>query len=206
MARTLVKEPTFQTVKVVPSHSPPAGTVRFDPFIRLTDQPSTQSTPSAVHLPGSNSSASKCQSTGQAHSDLPQTNQPTASTSSANPPASHKLLPSQASSRPFRKDSVSSSESEAESELSDRPPVDLYVEEGELSEDQDVTITHPDQSLSEEQTYRETMRGIQSYMGSSHILDLDTRITPLPVLRSNPLGRCQFRCLLMIGYAGNGVD
>ena len=56
-------------------------------------------------------------------------------------------------------------DSEAESELSDRTPVDNYVEEGEFSEDQDATITDPDQSLSEQQTYRETMRGIRSYMG-----------------------------------------
>ena len=33
MARTLDKEPIFQTVKVVPSHSPPVGAVRTDPFI-----------------------------------------------------------------------------------------------------------------------------------------------------------------------------
>ena len=42
------------------------------------------------------------------------------------------------------------------------PPLDLYVEERELSEDQDVTVTEQDQSISEEQTYRETMRGICS--------------------------------------------
>ena len=65
-------------------------------------------------------------------------------------------------------------DSDAESELSGRPPVDIYVEEGELSDqDQDVTITDPDQSLSEEQTYRETMRGIRSYMGWSYIPDMD---------------------------------
>ena len=43
-----------------------------------------------------------------------------------------------------------------------------------MSEDQDVTITDPDQSLSEEQTYRETMRGIRSYKGWSHIPYMDT--------------------------------
>ena len=34
-------------------------------------------------------------------------------------------------------------ESDSESELYDQPPVDLYVEEGELSEDQDVIRTNP---------------------------------------------------------------
>ena len=35
--------------------------------------------------------------------------------------------------------------SDSESDLSDWPPVDIYVEEGELSDHQDVTITNPDQ-------------------------------------------------------------
>ena len=50
----------------------------------------------------------------------------------------------------------------------------VLVEEREFSDDQDVTITDPDQSLSEEQTYRETRRGIQSYMGWTHISDIDS--------------------------------
>ena len=48
------------------------------------------------------------------------------------------------------------------------------MEVGELSEDQDVTVTDQDQHLSEEQTYRETMRGICSFMGWSHITDMDS--------------------------------
>ena len=55
--------------------------------------------------------------------------------------------------------------------------MDIFVEEGEFSEDQDATITNPDQSHSEEQTYRETMRGLWSYIGWSHIPDLDTSAT-----------------------------
>ena len=41
-------------------------------------------------------------------------------------------------------------------------------------QDLDGTATDPDQTLSEEQTYRETMRGIWSYMGWSHVPDMDT--------------------------------
>ena len=38
MARTLDREPTFQTVNVAPTHSPPAGVVRStDPFIKPAD-------------------------------------------------------------------------------------------------------------------------------------------------------------------------
>ena len=55
-----------------------------------------------------------------------------------------------------------------ESFSSDRPLVDLYPEEGELSDDHDLSFADPDQSLSEEQSYRETMRGIRSYMGWTH--------------------------------------
>ena len=72
-----------------------------------------------------------------------------------------------------RKD-TSCSASDSDSVTSDRPPVDLYPEEGELSDEDDVSFTDPDQSLSEEQSYRETMRGIQSYMGWNHIPDMDS--------------------------------
>ena len=75
---------------------------------------------------------------------------------------------------PTREDNDSSLYSDSESASSDRPPLDIFVKEGELSDDQDVTLTDQDQSLSEEQTYRETMRGIQSYMGWTHIPDMDT--------------------------------
>ena len=51
----------------------------------------------------------------------------------------------------------------------------IFVEEGVLSDqDPDVTATHPNQTLSEEQNYRETMRGIRSFMGWTHIPDMDT--------------------------------
>ena len=41
-------------------------------------------------------------------------------------------------------------------------------------EDPNVTATDPDQTLSKDQNYRETMRGIRSYMGWTHIPDIDT--------------------------------
>ena len=73
-----------------------------------------------------------------------------------------------------RRDSSSSGSSASASDYSDRPPVNLYAEEGELSEDQDCTTNEPDQAISEEQTYRETMSGICSYMGWSNIPELDS--------------------------------
>ena len=72
-----------------------------------------------------------------------------------------------------RRDSISSLSSDAGSDLSDRPPLGLHTEEGELSEDLDQTVADQDQPVSEEQNYRETMQGIRSYMGWSHIPEVD---------------------------------
>ena len=56
-----------------------------------------------------------------------------------------------ATSAPARKQSVYSMDMDSDSDLSDRPPVDLFVEKGELS-DQDPDMTSTDQTLSEDQT------------------------------------------------------
>ena len=70
------------------------------------------------------------------------------------------------------KDSISSGELDAESNFSDTPPLELFVEEGELSDEQE--LTEQDLPTSEEQTYRETMRGIHSFMGWTHVPDIDS--------------------------------
>ena len=117
MARSLDNEPTFQTVKVEPTHSPPAGVVRSsDPFIEPADRPA------------------KHQSTNKSGIDRPHSDRPMVSdSSSTDPPVLHKQCTSQVATERTRKDSVSSLDSYAESDQSDRPPMDLYVEEGELS-------------------------------------------------------------------------
>ena len=71
-----------------------------------------------------------------------------------------------------RKDSISILSPEADS-MSDQPPLDLYAEEGELSEDQDQSVIEQDQPVSEEQNYRDTMQGIRSFMGWSNIPELE---------------------------------
>ena len=43
-------------------------------------------------------------------------------------------------------------DTDSDSDVSDRPPVDLFVEEGELSDQDPDTTTDPDQTLSEDQT------------------------------------------------------
>ena len=70
-----------------------------------------------------------------------------------------------------RRDSFSSLSSNDGSDLSDRPPLDLYAEEGEWSEEH--SVAEQDQPISEEQTYRDTMQGIRSYMGWTHIPEVD---------------------------------
>ena len=55
---------------------------------------------------------------------------------------------------------------DSDSETSHQTELSILEEEGELSDhDQDFTITDPDQTLSSEQTYRQTMRGMQSFLG-----------------------------------------
>ena len=157
LAKTLDRpqqEPTFSTVKVVPTHSPPANVTRSEPFINPADQPFTQS------------------------SDLPATSSDRPAVGAiTDPPASSKKADRPSTSdkpssafQPTRKDT---SDSESDSEQSDQPPLDIFVEEGELSEDPDAG-NDPEQTLSEEQSYRETMRGIRSYMGWTHIPDMES--------------------------------
>ena len=92
----------------------------------------------------------------------PTTDRPTPSdTADSGSPALHRT----------RRDSFSSLSSEDGSEMSDRHPLHLYAEEGEWSEEH--SIIDQDHPVSEEQNYRDTMQGIRSYMGWSHIPEVD---------------------------------
>ena len=52
------------------------------------------------------------------------------------------------------------------------------TEEGELSDfEQDTSLTEADQMLSEEQNYRETMSGVRSFMGWTHIPEVDSALS-----------------------------
>ena len=172
LANTLDREPTFSAVKVTPTHAPPASAISFEPFLKPSGQPSSSSQPS--HRPSASASpATDPVGTATASKAGSDSSQP------AHRPGTSGVT-DQPTKRPFatafdctRKD-TSSSDSDYESFSSDRPPVDLYPEEGELSDDHEVSFTDPDQSLSEEQSYRETMRGIRSYMGWTHVLDIDS--------------------------------
>ena len=147
------QQPTFNIVKVVPAHSPPTNVIRSEPFIKPTDQSASQPTDRPSVSAVTNPPASKPQSDRPQAMDIPAaSDRPSTSVFSA--------------FQPTRRDTTSDSDSD--SVVSDQPPVDIFVEKGELSDDLEATITDPDLSLSEEQSYRETMRGIRSYMGWTH--------------------------------------
>ena len=166
MAKTLDKpqDPVFSTVKVTPAYAPPANVVRPDPFLKPVSQPS-QPTDPAIDSPATDSSQHK----------------PAArASSSAKPePATRETAQRQLTNAfdTSRKESPSSSESDTDSLSSDRPPLDIFQVEGELSDEQEANLSDHDQSLSEEQSYRETMRGIRSYMSWNHIPDIDSGAT-----------------------------
>ena len=160
----------FTTVKVTPTHSPPKTVVSSKPFIRPQPTPTTPPVLS-TDLPGSAQTAFK--STSKLNTGKVSTDQPT-DLAGADSPLSHQV-PSRSSSAPTRRQSTSSMDTDSDTDISDRPPVDLFVEEGELSDqDLEASAADPDLTLSEEQNYRETMSGIRSFMGWSHIPEMDT--------------------------------
>ena len=69
------------------------------------------------------------------------------------------------------------------------------AEEGKLSDlVQDILVTDTDQAATEEQNYRETMHGIHSYTGWSHILDMDSNASraednPFAAPKQQPAGK-----------------
>ena len=156
LAKSLDREPTFATVKVTPAHSPPSGSaISSKPFIKPqdtelsatdlvsqrpdTDQPQTSAAPQlSSDLPGvcqtvskSTSKSSRAKVPTDWHSDVAGTDSPLS-----------QQVPSRASSAPARKTSVSSMDTDSDSDLPDRPPVDIFVEEGELSDqDHEASVT-----------------------------------------------------------------
>ena len=151
---------------------------RTGPDIIASQQKSAGKLKSKVNIAtqgrtGPDTASQKHKSTGKPSSDSHRPSTLPAETSDH--PPSDRPLSSTGSFSPTpqtgRKDSISSLDSDTQSQLSDTPPVELFVEEGDLSDDQEFDQELP---TSEEQTYRETMRGIRSFMGWSHIPDMDS--------------------------------
>ena len=170
MAKALDRpqDPVFSSVKVAPSRTPPANVVRSEPFLKPATQPSQPADP-AVGPPATNLPQQK--STAKASSST----QPDPSTAPTTAQTVQRHLSSAFDTS--RNETPSSSDSESEGFSSDRPPLDIFPEEGELSDDQEANLSDHDQSLSEEQSYRETMRGIRSYMDWNYIPNIDSVAT-----------------------------
>ena len=139
-----------------PADRPMDTSQRTGPDSSAALQPSAGKLPKGYALHGSSSS----ERTGPDNIVSQQTDRPYSSTGSVSP-----------TPQKGRKDSISSLDSGTQSQLSDTPPVELFVEEGDMSDDQDFEQELP---TSEEQTYRETMRGIRPFMGWSHIPEVDS--------------------------------
>ena len=174
LSKTLDRpEPTFITVRMTPTHSPPVGAVRSTkPFIQPTDRShvtdlsdsdhtsqrqatdksqgsDTAQQTSTSDLPGSVPTVSKTQMTSTSSRDKAPTDR-SSDLADTDSPASYQV-PSKLA--PARRQSTSSLDTEYDTDFSDRPRVGIFVEEGELSDqDPDVTATNPNQTLSEEQT------------------------------------------------------
>ena len=164
MARTLEtpSDKAFTTVKVTPTHAPPAHALRPEPFLKPTSQSSQLADRPTTVDPPTTDTVSNHRPTSKATSS--QSSEPTSKPTSQRKPASVY----------DRRDSSPASDLDSDSLSSDRPPLELFLEEGELSDEQEFNASEHDQSLSEEQSYRETMRGIRSYMGWHHVPDLDS--------------------------------
>ena len=218
-------EPTFQAPKVALTHPPPVGAIKSSaPFMRpSTDQPASsdlpgtsQSTPqgqttsklppivkqkcsSTADLPSTDHPSSKKQFTSKSSQVQPNTSR-TSDLSGTGSPALHQVT-SKSTSALARDQSVTSMDTDSDSDLSDRPPVNIFVEEGEPS-DQDLdTATDPVQTLSEDQTYRETLWGIRSYMGWTHIPDIESTTAtgddnPFAGPKSQPAGKVSGRRII----------
>ena len=77
-------------------------------------------------------------------------------------------------------------DTDSDADTTDRPQYAYPTKEGELSDhEQDTVAANFDQAFSQETKLIETMRGITSYFGWSHIPDFDTATSAAD---GNPIG------------------
>ena len=174
-------QPSFSPVKAPVTHKPPPGALSHNPFL-LSSVPSGQAGPALG----------------------PDRTQTIATTTSSSVDMVSPLENLYQDPEPVFAEPASSGPVASLEQCAETLPVstrDLIqpeqVEEGELSEleDQpDVIDTETDRAISEDQNYRETVRGVRAFMGWSHIPDLEyspaTRAdNPWVGHRSQPVGK-----------------
>ena len=137
MARTLEtpSDQTFTTVKVTPTHAPPAHALRPEPFMNPTSQSSQLADRPSTVDPPTTDTVSRHRSATKA--TISQPSEPTSKPTSQRQPASAY----------DRRDSSPASDLDSDSLSSDRPPLELFPEEGELSDEQEFNASEHDQSL-----------------------------------------------------------
>ena len=176
-------DPTFQILKM-PAKSPPASAVKVsEPFIpsKPVDRPvmaSDQARVEAQHDRPTTVSSHQL-------TDQPSTHQ--------NPVALSQCLISGPSGLHSTQDTGIDLDSDSDTDPVNQP-TSVFDEEEELSDlDQDSTSADTDQVPSEEQTYRETVCGIRSFMGWTHIPDMNNSSSaddnPFQAPKQQPLGR-----------------
>ena len=156
------QQPTFSPVKAPVSHAPPAGSLSQAPFL-LSAVPSGQAGPASG--PDRTSFTTTTTSVGMTSPLENLYPEPEAYIDSTEPVFSQ---PGPVSYGDLLSHSVPVSSS---SYLPPEP-----VEEGEVSdpeEQPDFEAGDSDKVLSEEQNYRETVRGVRAFMGWTHIPDLE---------------------------------
>ena len=189
-------QPTFQTVKM-PAKVPPASAVKVsEPFLP----------PQSVDRPASRPGLCTDQAS-VPRSDRPQNtdiHQPTNRTPSQHSPTRSHPVPGPSGLQSGQNTDI---EMDTDSDSDPvHPPTGQIVEEGDFSDpDNDLPTAESDQALSEEQSYRETVRGIRSFMGWNHVPDIDnassaTDDNPFAVSKPQPLGRISVKLPTMNGH------
>ena len=177
--RSSPQQPSFSPVKAPVSHIPPAGAISQNPFIQSSG-PSGQAGP-ASGPDGSQTLTSTAISRSSPLENLYPETDPEPVFQQPGPVSS-----SQPSSGPLHfpaRDIIPPDQFE-EGEVSDPEPEDQ----------QDSDSGDKDRVLSEDQNYRETVRGARAFMGWTHIQDLEYSPTsrtdnPWTGHRSQPVGK-----------------
>ena len=168
--------PAFQSVKVTPVKPPPAGALdTSEPFFAPARSTGLSSTAQPASL--------------RPHPDRPPITYQSLAGPVEHPPASTSGVEVTLQVSESDMDVLSDSDSESLPVKVDK------TEEGELSDvEQDLSLTETDQLLSEEQNYRETMSGVRSFMGWTHIPEVDSALSssednPFAAPKQQPTGQ-----------------
>ena len=177
--------PTFQTIKM-PTKTPPASAVKgSDPFLQ----------PQASDHTAGRSGLATDQTCVPKNDRLQSSDiqQPTNRTLSDLSPTAPHQVPGP-SGWQSGQNSDNDMDTDSDGALSHHQTEHIIEDEEFSDPDNDIPNADTDQALSEEQSYRETVRGIRSFMGWNHVPDIDntssaTDDNPFATSTQQPSGR-----------------